>query len=74
MASVTATELSEIESYLSGGVISGVVNGEDWCGSGDKIFQSFDQYLQTTNLYFHKLLLDLWPHTNHRDKNDSQMS
>ena len=42
MASVTATELSEIESYLSGGIISGVVGGEDWSGSGEKTFQSFD--------------------------------
>ena len=42
MASVTATELSEIKSYLSGGIISGVVGGEDWSGSGEKTFQSFD--------------------------------
>ena len=42
MASVTATTLPEVESYLSGGIISGVVDGEDWCGSGDTTFQSRD--------------------------------
>ncbi len=42
MASVTATKLPEVESYLSGGLISGVVGGEDWCGSGGTTFQSHD--------------------------------
>ena len=42
MASVTVTKLPEVESYLSGGLISGVVGGEDWCGSGGTTFQSHD--------------------------------
>ena len=40
MASVTATKLPEVESYLSGGIISGVVGVDR--GSGDTTFQSRD--------------------------------
>jgi len=42
MATATSILLPEVESYLSSGVIPGVVGGEDWAGTGGETFQTRD--------------------------------
>lgn len=42
MATATTSLLPEVESYLSGGVIPGVVGGEDWAGTSGETFQTRD--------------------------------
>jgi aldehyde dehydrogenase (NAD+) len=42
MATATTSLLPEVESYLSSGVIPGVVGGEDWAGTSGETFQTRD--------------------------------
>ena len=42
MATASTSLLPEVESYLSSGVIPGVVGGEDWAGTSGETFQTRD--------------------------------